>query len=302
MTKPFKPLLAVEANLETLRFPCYVSPKLDGIRTLILNGKAVSRNLKPIPNKYIRETLEAHADILEGFDGELVVGNPTAKDCFNKTSSAVMSFDGEPDFTYHVFDKVAENDYKTRWLDFIEDICASNVYNTYPFFVRIVKQIHIDTLELLSKWESEYVKQGYEGIMTRSPEGTYKFGRSTAKEQILLKIKRFKDSEAVIIGFEERMHNANEATVNALGHTERSSHLANMIPMGTLGALIVKDSAFDEPFKIGTGFDDKERQEIWDNREELLNAWWKYKFQECGVKDKPRFPVSLGRRYSGDMS
>jgi DNA ligase-1 len=299
MSKQFKPLLAVEADLSKLRFPLYLSPKLDGIRTLILNGKAVSRNLKPIPNKYIRETLEAHADVLEGFDGELIVGNPCAKNCFNVTSSAVMSFDGEPDFKYHVFDKVGEGSYKERW----EYGTAFDDYDDtgLPEFVNPVVQMHVNTLDELNYYEKWFVEKGYEGVMTRSPEGFYKFGRSTANEQILLKIKRFKDSECQILGFEERMSNQNEATTNALGHTERSSHLANMVPMGTLGALIVKDPAFDEPFKIGTGFDDKERQKIWDTREELLSEWWKYKFQECGVKDKPRFPVSLGRRYKGDM-
>lgn len=292
--KQFKPLLAVEADLSKLRFPCYVSPKLDGIRIIIKDGKAVTRNLKPIPNRYIRETLEAHADVLEGFDGELIVGSPTASDCFNKTSSAVMSFDGQPNFVYHVFDRVVYGSYRDRW------ISADN--DNLPEFVSLVSQQHIGTLDLLSNIESEYVSFGYEGVMTRSPEGIYKFGRSTANEQILLKIKRFKDTEGTIIGFEERLHNANEATTNALGHTERSSHKDNMQPMDTLGALVVQSPDFEEPFKIGTGFTDEQRKEIWNNRDNYLGLMVKYKYQECGVKDKPRFPVYLGVRYEGDMS
>jgi DNA ligase-1 len=298
MTKTFKPLLAVEADLSKLRFPLYLSPKLDGIRTLILNGKAVTRNLKPIPNKYIREILEAHADILEGFDGELIVGSPTASDCFNKTSSAVMSFDGAPEFQYHVFDRIAEGTYENRW---VYNVNLGTFVVDYPEFVRFVDQALIEGLEQLDRWESKYVSKGYEGVMTRCTEGVYKHGRSTANDQILLKIKRFKDSECRIIGFEERMHNANEATKNALGHTERSSHQENMMPMDTLGSLIVKDPAFEEPFKIGTGFTDEQRKAIWNSREELVGVTWKYKFQECGVKDKPRFPVSLGQRFEGDM-
>lgn len=292
--KPFKPLLAVEADLSKFRMPCYLSPKLDGIRTLILNGKAVTRNLKPIPNKYIRGILEAHADLIKDFDGELIVGSPTASDCFNKTSSAVMSFEGTPDFKFYVFDRVGEGSYWDRWLD-------AEIYCDLPF-VEFVGQHFVPDMDILNKFEAKFVGLGYEGVMTRSPEGVYKQGRSTAKEQILLKIKRFKDSECIIIGYEERLHNANEATTNALGHTERSSHKANMQPMDTLGALIVESPDFEELFRIGTGFTDESRKEIWDNRDKHLGNMVKYKYQECGVKDKPRFPVYLGIRYEGDMS
>jgi DNA ligase-1 len=39
--------------------------------------------------------------------------------------------------------------------------------------------------------------------------GTYKFGRSTVRDNILLKVKRFLDDEAVVIDIEEKMHNEN---------------------------------------------------------------------------------------------
>ena len=70
------------------------------------------------------------------------------------------------------------------------------------------------------------------------------------------------------VGFDERLHNANEATVDALGHTERSSHKENMIPMDTLGALVVESDKFGV-FQIGTGFDDSLRKWIWENRSDV---------------------------------
>lgn len=298
MSKQFKPLLAAEVNLDTLRFPVYVSPKLDGIRTLIIDGKAVTRSLKPIPNKHIRETLERHADLLNGFDGELVVGEPTAKDCFNVTSSAVMSFDGEPDFSYFVFDRIAGGSYKDRWMDKRDVIF--NTIDKLDFVISTPTWL-VKDFEDVMDYEQQWVNAGFEGVMIRSPEGMYKYGRSTQKEQYLLKLKRFSDDEAVIIGFEERMHNGNQAETNALGHTERSSHKDNMQPMNTLGALIVKSKKFDGEFRIGTGFDDETRQYIWDNRVKWLWTMVKYKYQACGVKDKPRFPVYLGIRSKDDL-
>ena len=44
MTKQIKPLLACEVPLEQVKFPVYVSTKLDGIRCLIIDGVAYSRS------------------------------------------------------------------------------------------------------------------------------------------------------------------------------------------------------------------------------------------------------------------
>ena len=63
----FKPMLA--SKLEgTPRFPVYASPKYDGIRALVINGVVVSRNMKPIPSKFVQENFSK----FEGFDGELM--------------------------------------------------------------------------------------------------------------------------------------------------------------------------------------------------------------------------------------
>ena len=292
----FKPLLAVNADLDKLKFPLYLSAKYDGIRVIIRNGAPVSRTLKPIPNKYIRETIEKYGDILEGFDGELIVGSPTASDCFSRTTSAVMSYDGEPDFAFYVFDKVGEGGYEDRWFRQILGDARD-----FPTFVTLVEQQRCFSLEQVGLLEQEHTAEGYEGVMLRSPDGKYKTGRSTVNEGILLKLKRFEDFEAEIIGFEERLHNANEATTDLLGHTERSSHKDNMIPMNTLGSLIVKSDLFPTPFNVGTGFDDETRQHIWDNRESFLGQLAKIKHQPSGALNLPRFPVFLGVRSLDDM-
>ena len=141
---------------------------------------------------------------------------------------------------------------------------------------------------------------GYEGVMLRKPDGKYKFGRSTAREFILMKLKRFSDAEYKVIGFQERMHNANEATINELGHTERSAHMENMVPRGDLGALVLEMSD-GQIFNCGTGFDDKSRKEIWQNRDKYVGRWAKIKSFLIGVKDLPRFPVFISFRDEDDM-
>jgi DNA ligase-1 len=150
-------------------------------------------------------------------------------------------------------------------------------------------------------WEESYLATGYEGVMLRHPDGPYKHGRSTAKEAWLLKVKRFVDAEAKVIGFSEAQHNANEAKRNELGQLERSSHKAGKVGKQTLGALMVKDLKTGVEFDIGTGFTADQRHLLWCIGENLIGKVVKYKSQPTGVKDKPRFPVFLGFRDKVDM-
>lgn len=289
----FKPLLAVNADLEKLCFPLYVSPKIDGIRAVMLNGKLLSRKLKPIPNKFARNYLEHRAHDLEHSDGELVVGSSFGAGVFARTSSGIMSEEGAPDFKYLIFDHISDGSYRSR--------IPNLMRLTGDLRVQVLRQSLVKTRQQLDELEQQYVAEGYEGVMVRDPEGRYKFGRSTMNEGILLKIKRFEDDEALIIDFQEKLHNDNVAEKDELGNTKRSSHQENLRPAGTLGALICSSPKFTQTFNIGTGFDDLARQHIWDNRARYRGKLAKFKFQPVGQKDLPRFPVFLGFRDSRDI-
>jgi DNA ligase 1 len=155
-------------------------------------------------------------------------------------------------------------------------------------------------MEELDAFEAKQLEKGLEGVILRKPDGIYKCGRSSTNEGILLKLKRYEDSEAEIIGLEQLLSNQNDATTNALGHTERSSHKANMKPMGVLGALNVRDLKTKVEFSIGTGFDADTRKELWEMRN-IIGKIVKYKYFASGSRDKPRFPVFLGFRDKRDM-
>ena len=167
--------------------------------------------------------------------------------------------------------------------------------------VIVHEQVLVRTAAQLAELEAKWVGMGYEGVITRSPSARYKQGRSTLKEQGMIKLKRFQDSEAEIIGFEELMHNENVATVSEIGSTVRSSHNEGLIPAGTLGAIHVRDLQTKVDFKIGTGFDSMARDYFWRNRDNLTGKIVKYKFFPVGVKERPRHPVYLGLRSPEDM-
>ena len=286
--KPFKPMLASPFDEALLKFPVLASPKLDGVRAIVRDGVVLSRALKPIPNKWVQQRF-SH---LEHFDGELIVGASNHPDVLRTTTSGVMRVEGEPDVSFHVFDHVENHArlYTVRY-DLLEEDTEINVF--------VVPQHELMNTFELNAFEHEVLAEGYEGVMLRHPDAPYKFGRSTAREGYLLKVKRFHDDEFEIVGFEEEMFNANEATTSELGRTKRSSHKANKIPKGRLGALVLKYG--DTTFNCGTGFNDAERERIWTERDSYLGMLAKIKYFAHGIKDVPKLPSFLGIRDVRDM-
>lgn len=281
-----KPMLACAANLKALKFPVLASPKLDGVRALVRDGVVLSRSLKPIPNRHVQLMFGRHE--LEGLDGELILGDPTHPEAYRRTVSAIMSIEGDPDVDFHVFD---------RW---DRDYPYNEVALSYGLTIPVCST-PIHNMEELEEYEVALLDKGYEGVMLRDPQSPYKFGRSTAKEGYLLKLKRFADSEAEIIGFEELMHNQNEATLNETGHLERSTKQVGLLHADTLGALIVRDIHSGVEFKIGTGFTAAERQKFWNLRATIRGALVKYLYFPTGSKVKPRFPSFQGFRHQIDL-
>lgn len=284
-------MLAAEAEPDKLRFPLFASPKLDGIRCAVVGGKALTRTLKEVPNRTVFNNLSQAQ--LTGLDGELIVGDPTADDVYRNTVSGVMSRDGNPEFTYYVFDlHDGDGHWHQRFQTLYEGFADRTAIQVLPHaFIR-------DHDELL-EYEQKHIELGYEGVILRDPKAPYKHGRSTVREGYLLKLKRFQDSEAEILDVIEEMHNGNEAQTNELGRTKRSSHKENKTGKQRMGALLVRDIKTGVEFQIGTGFNDTDKAQFWlnDRRGQLV----KYKFFPVGVKDKPRHPVYLGLRSKDDL-
>lgn len=304
MSTKFKPMLAKEpTDVSKLPYPVLVQPKLDGIRASVVNGKLVTRTLKAVPNASIRAVLES--PVFEGLDGELIVGDPTADDCYRRTSSFVMAENktGEP-WSFMVFDKWDEPDraFGERYEAAVSVVNCVTWTDAPVFMVTTVPATDPDHLEAM---EAVMLAQGYEGVIARVPTSRYKFGRSTPGSGPLWKIKRFIDFEARVVGVYEEQHNGNEAKTNALGRTERSTAQAGKVGKGTLGGLVlvaVNGPAEGVEFRCGTGFDAAQRADLWNvhhNVCALNGRVAKVKSFPIGVKDKPRHPVFLGWRDLG---
>lgn len=295
-----KPMLAVKAELEKIKYPVYATPKLDGIRCLIDEGRILSRNFKPIPSLDFNNMMEQYLDY--NLDGEILILDEDDNILeFNTIQSYVMA-DNKPlpdgwRYVYYCFDIVEDKNktYLSR-MDDLENLNVdSNIVKLSPMLVNNEQ----DMLDLFG----QYIEMGYEGIMLRSGDSPYKEGRSTVKEGYLLKYKPFEDAEAIINDYEELMINNNEKVQDAFGHGKRSSHKANLVGGNTFGCFVVTDIETGVQFKIGTGkpLTKEYRKQLWEIRDKLIGQVITYQSQKIGQKDAPRFPTFKGFRSEIDF-
>lgn len=307
-------MLAAPAPTNGLDFPLLASAKLDGIRCVIKDGRAYSRKLELIPNRYVQSML-GH-DILNGLDGELIVGPPYAPNVMQDTTSGVMSHNGEPDFVFYVFDYwngPEGQPYAARYAQ-LQATLVEPPYSLHPR-LQLLEQFEIADVEQLTDMQEDYLERGYEGLILRNPDSPYKFGRSTdnpkgstransdkpLQEWTMLKLKKFSSGEARIVACNELMVNENEDDLDALGHAKRSKAAEGLRPGGVLGSFSVVDCVTGVPFSVGSGFDAEQRATLWAQRAELIGKLVRYKHFEIGVKTAPRFPIFLGFRDPRDM-
>lgn len=293
-----QPMLAAkstDSDLKRLQYPLLVSPKIDGIRGVVVNGQLMSRSMKPIRNTHTQR-LFGRSDF-EGFDGELVVGNPWDKSLMQQTSSGVMSISGTPDVQFYVFDRWNDpRGYHFRY----ESLMA--MQNLEGFKVTVLRHLVAESFDDLLRHESHWLACGYEGLMIRSVLGKYKDGRSTLREGGLIKVKRFTDGEAIITGSSPLMRNDNELESDERGYAKRSHSAAGKVADDLLGTLHVVGVGTSVSFSIGSGFTESQRRALWDRRADLVGKVVKYKhFAVTGVKDAPRMPIFIGFRDPEDM-
>lgn len=338
MNPNWKPLLAASpwrikdnltgeqklAVLKTLRYPVLATPKVDGIRCTTTDqvpspglwSVPVCRSLKQLPNYYVRTKL---AYLMPGLDGELLtypnltlfeapepITVSTKPNPFNTVQSDLMSEQGMPVFRFLVFDYDCMQD-KTAYGFRCEQLEKTILPD---FCIKLIPKV-CNTAEELMDYQDWCLENNYEGCCFRTPDSpaykkSSKDGRSSLREQWLVKMKNFDRGEAEIIGAYEEMHNNNPQTLGLKGNAERSSHKANMHGKGTLGGFIVRDLVSKVEFNVGGGFNAVQRYNFW-------QAWLylpvtlkgrivQYMYQPHGMKDKPRIGIFCGFRDKRDMS
>lgn len=278
-----------------LQYPLLCSAKYDGIRCLTKGNLALSRSGKILPSLQVQEEFSPLANL----DGELIAGEATDFDVYNRTQSHVMSEDKPADLTYYVFDYIHQDWLLKPFFERLEQ--AEAILETYNRDnVKIVPHTYVDNYDELIAFENECLAAGFEGIMMRNPVGHYKNGRGTFREGLIYKLKRFEDSEGIIVDFVEQMLNNNVQERDELGYSKRSQAKDGLVPADTLGRFIVDWNGMILDIAPGN-FNHAQRKEIWSNRSNFVGKLLKFRYFNHGIKDKPRFPRAIGFRNSEDL-
>lgn len=293
MTKPFRPMKPPTGTLDLndVKYPCYASIKYDGFRVAIKDGKTVLNSLRELDNVHARNKLTSIPE-LEAHDGELVMLPLNDNKCFNRCQSAFRAAKGEPEFHFVVFDRINELTFEERWV--------SHTKSDYPDWVIVDTPVKIENREQLDMYVDEVLADNHEGVCLRQGDSLYVYGRATFTKQQLLRIKPMETAEGEIVDFECEYENTNEATVNALGRSKRSSAKDGKVAKDTLGKLICKTERWGL-CKI-SGFSDDFADEVWQNKEKYRGELAHFNFQEIGSIDQPRLAKFKGIRARADMT
>lgn len=269
-----RPMLAnkYEDKKKYIVYPCFVQPKLDGVRCLAYkeNGdvRLMSRQGKMFPHlDHIKKSLAKLN--FEGFlDGELFTTDLEFKQIsgiVRKEKLESKDIEISKLIQYHIYDT-----FNLDKLD-MEFSERTNVINgTIRGNKTIVKVKTYNCKtekDMLAKY-NEFMTQNYEGIMIRNMKGKYKLKH---RSNDLIKLKPFQDHEYKIVGFKEG--------------TGRDK-----------GCVIwICDNGSGKQFNVRPKGSMEERKDLFDNGNDYIGKMLTVRFQEL-LDDSPRFGIGIGVR------
>ena len=258
-----KPMLAIEMEEKLVKFPAYIQPKLDGIRCLIYqhSDQIIFQSRQ---NKLFEPFLHLLPDLEKIFkdqpdlilDGELYCHGLGFEAVTSMVRRAKTRHPDVEKINYVIYDCITNEPYKSR-------MNKINIFLKYVFFIETIEVTKMTEIE---DAHSHYTDYGYEGIMIRG-NGLYKHGRS----KDLLKYKKFKDSEYLVVGHAEGT-GAHAGTAIFVCQTENKTF--NVVMNGPL----------------------EKRREMLQHIGDYYGKYLTVKYQELSLDGIPRFPIGLGFR------
>lgn len=311
-----KPQLANDADIEKVIYPVGFQPKIDGVRAMNLTGQLTGRSLDPLKGFGITEYFSKPEFI--GLDGELIAGSiPNCPDRLcSRTTSATGKFKGVTemaDVSWWTFDLLTsatiQLPYRKRY-----DALYEKAFKLDHPKINVVPLKIIHNRDELDEALADVFANNYEGGILRNLDALPKEGRPNKLQQ-LMRFKPWSDAEILVTGITEGNSNENEATVNSLGRTERSSSKDGMVPNGMVGSIqgtLLAD--FYDPFSkkllfkkglpvtISKGeMTAEEAKFFFENQHKIIGKVAKWVHMTHGVKDLPRFPIFKSLRSAEDM-
>lgn len=270
----------------------FVSTKMDGVRAIIYIPNKKGRDVRILSRtgkiytsfESVRLELQRFSDLESQpvdwwLDGEIVClvngkinfqalqKNIHRRDGLEDGFNKFIGFDCVAGDWGSITNDVYRNRFQTLKKVFIPAIWTAIATASQKVAVVDSEVVQNPTKEMLVNMSARYVGAGFEGAIAREADHAGKQKRS----KYLIKIKEFKDDEAIITGL-----------VEGEGRLQ-----------GMLGAFNCKTMAGVD-FQVGSGFNDAERKEYWDQ----TNIGRQFTYRYFGLTDTntPRFPIWHGFR------
>ena len=255
------PMLAKDYKKEKDKvvFPCWVQPKLDGMRALGNGEKGIiSRKGKAI---YGLLNIQAILNDIGGdiiLDGELYAHGLN----FQENMRLIKKYrEGESEkVKYHVYDIVSDKCFKERYAILSELVEG--------WGLEIVPTYECDDEVDLQDHHKQFLAQGYEGTMIRHSNAGYGVNK---RDSQLLKYKDFLDEVYEVVDVVPSEKNPEQGVVHC-------------------------KLADGRTFGCGMKFSHKEREEILVNKANYIGQKSETRFFEFSEDGIPRFPVCHGFR------
>jgi DNA ligase-1 len=224
-------MLASQASKHPIRYPVWVSPKLDGMRGSFSNSTMLTRTGKPVIG--VTDIVRNANTFGIPMDGELMVDGMS----FQKSLGLLRSHAEVPEAKFYVFDVPIRNLSFEKRLELLSQV--KGVYNN----IKVLTHKLVHNEDELMDYYHKCRLAGLEGVVIKRPGHQYVGTRSMD----WLKMKAVETVDVPIVGFNE-----------GEGKYE-----------GTLGALVVKlDNG--QLCDVGSGFSDLERDAFWNNKGKYL--------------------------------
>jgi DNA ligase-1 len=248
-----------------IKFPCFVQPKLDGVRCIFKNGVLTSRQGKVFPNMdHIAQDLK---DVDLVLDGELY-SNTLNFQQFVGLVRKKKHNDAEKQLLrqvkFHVYDCVNDKPFSER-NEAINELFSKRLYAfSEPLLTEECK-----SKEDLKKFHDKYVADGKEGLIIRNKDGLYQLA---ARSKDLQKYKEFEDAEYKVTGFTD-----GEGSEKGL-------------------VIWICETSAGKSFHVRPRGTHEARAEIFNEAKDYVGKSLTVRYQELTEEGIPRFPVGIAFR------
>jgi len=276
--EPFSPMLAVSESRGEPDEPNVAQKKLDGYRVIIHIKQeeagpkvyAFSRRLNDVT-----ESLPELQDIdwpTSGsyiLDGEVLSESGSYSETSERIGRKSENVGRDVEMNFHLFDCIRYDD------EYIADSSFRDRHSLVEQFVRDINSEYLASVDLqhdIEEAKDNAVSNGDEGIIVKSLEAPYEFGKRSSYWQ---KQKLDEESiDVVISGFHE-------------GDGEST---------GTLGAVEIESADGVSLGRSGSGFSDAQRETIWENKDEWMGRTIEIEARGIGSQGKLRMPIFIRDR------